>query len=403
MPNTLLTPTVIAKEALVLLENQLVMGNAVHREYKKEFVKVGGTVNIRKPNRFAATKSSTLVKSDVLEFNTNVKVDTQAHVGWEFSTQELTLNIDEYSERYIRPAIVALANTVDFDLTGLYNRINNEVGTRGTTPASFAAIASGMRRLDELAAPGDQRKVVFNPAAHWSIADALKGLFDPTRVKEVINRGYLGNIAGADVMMDQNIRTHTTGALGGTPLINGTTAEGATVLQTDGWTISISNILRAGDIFTIAGVFEVNPVNGQSTGVLKQFVCLGDVGSNASGQVTIQIYPTDDSGPGLRSTGAYKNCSSLPADNAAITVVGSAASQAPMNLVYQKNAFGLVTVPLEMPQGGIWGSRVSDKQSGLSVRIIKDYDIVNDREIIRLDILYGVKCLYPDLGVRLAG
>ena len=401
MPNTILTPTVIAKEALALLENQLVMGSNVHREFKKEFVKAGETVNIRKPTRFTVTESATLAKQDVTEFNTNVKIDTQAHVGWQFNSKELTLSIDEYSERYIRPAIVALANSVDRKLTGLYNRVNNQVGTPGTTPASFMSIAAGMQRLDELAAPSEQRKVILNPAANWTIADALKGLFDPTRVKEIVNRGYLGNIAGADVLMDQNIRIHTVGTKAGTPLVNGVPAQGANTIVTDGWTAS-SAVLKAGDVFTIANVFEVNPVSGQSTGVLKQFVSLSDVTADGTGNATITVYPTDDSGPGLRSTGAFASCSAMPADNAAITVLGTASTNYPMNLIYQKNAFALVSVPLEMPEG-VWGSRVSDKQTGLSVRVVKQYDIDTDNEVCRLDILYGVKCIYPDLAVRLVG
>lgn len=403
MPNTLLNPTVIAKEALVLLKNNLVMGANVHRDYKNEFVKVGSTVNIRKPVRFVATKSAILSKSNVTEYNTNVKVDTQAHVGWEFSSQELTLTIEQYSERYMQPAIAALANQVDFDLTSLYDDVNNEVGTPGTTPNSFAALGAGLQRLDELAAPNHQRKVVLDPAGYWSMADALKGTFDPKMTRDAVRKGFVGMVGNAETFMDQNIRKHTVGAHGGTPLVNGASTAGDTTIATDGWTVDTVGILKAGDVFTIAGVYEVNPMSGDSTGVLKQFVALEDVDSGATtGPATIRIYPAGDSGPGLQASGAYKNCSALPADNAAITVLGAASTQYPQNLAFQKGAFGLVVRPLQMPDG-VWGQRVTDPQSGLSIRVIKDYDIDNDKEILRMDILYGTKTLYPDLACRITG
>lgn len=401
MANTLLTPTVIAKEALRLLVNNLVMGSCVHREYKKEFVKVGSSVNIRKPVRFTVTKSKTRSNSDVTEYNTNVSVDTQAHVSWKFDTQELTLTIDQYSERYIKPAAEALANQCDFDLTGLYNQFNNQIGTPGTTPNSFLALADAMRRLDELAAPTNDRKFVLDPAAHWSMADALSAKFNTKMVDDTIRKGYLGRIAGADVMMDQNIQKHTVGAHGGTPLVNGAPAAGANTITTDGWTAS-TQVLNAGDVFTIANVFEVNPQNRTSTGTLKQFVSLADVTSDGTGNATITVMPTGDSGPGIQFSGAFQNMDSQPADNAAITVVGTASNQYPMNLAFQRNAMAMVMCPLEMPHG-VWGDRISHKGTGTSIRVVKDYDIDADEEIIRLDILYGVKAIYPDLACRVVG
>lgn len=403
MPNSLLTPTDIALEALRLLKNNLVMGANVHREYKREFVKKGSTVNIRKPVRFAVTKGTVLNKSDIVEYNTDIKVDTQAHVGWEFSSQELTLNIDQYSERYIKPAMAELANTVDNDLTSLYRDVSNQVGTPGTTPSTFSALADAMLRLDELAAPGIDRKIVLNPAAHWAMADALSGKYNSGMVEDMVRKGYLGRVANAEIFMDQNIRKHTVGSHGGVPLVNQPVAvvEGATTVDTDGWTAN-TLVLRAGDVFTIAGVNEVNPVSGDSTGNLKQFVSLNDVTSGAAGAATIQVMPAGDSGPGLRSTGAYMNLSAMPADNAAITVIGTADAQYTANMAFQRGAFGLVVVPLQLPAGA-WGQRVSDSDTGLSIRVVKDYDINNDKEVIRLDILYGVKTLHSDLACRIAG
>lgn len=410
MSNTLITPTIIAKEALMQLENNLVMGNLVHREYKNEFAKVGATVNIRKPVKFVTTKSATLTKQNVVESNAAITVSTQAHVGWEFSTSDLTLTIDEYSSRYIEPAMITLANSIDNDLTGLYLYVYNEVGTPGVTPNTFNALGAVGQRMDEEAIPSSGRNLVLNPAAHWAMADGLKGAFNPAMVSDLIRNAKLGTIAGFDIYMDQNIRTHTVGPMGGTPLTNQVAAQthtypqvdpsvgtsSAPVLITDGWTASAASRVKAGDVFTIDGVYAVNPVNKVSTGTLRQFVCLADQSSDASGNIAaLKIWPP------IITSGPYQNCSTGAANDKALTFVGTASTQYPQNLAFHRNAFALVTLPLEMPDGAAFKARQTNK--GLSVRVVKDYDITNDTDIIRIDVLYGVACLYPELACRLVG
>ncbi|MGL4640781.1 MAG: P22 phage major capsid protein family protein, partial [Shewanella sp.] len=155
MPNTIITPQIIAKEALMQLENNVVMGKLVHREYKNEFVKVGDSVSVRKPVRFSVTDGATRVNQDVQEATTPFTIDKRKHVSWKFSTQELTMKIEEYSERYIAPAMIQLADAVDNDLTALYNRVAMYTGTAGTTPNTFKAFGGAMTRLDEAAVPMD--------------------------------------------------------------------------------------------------------------------------------------------------------------------------------------------------------------------------------------------------------
>lgn len=401
MSNTLLTPTIIAKEALMQLENTLGMGNNVHREYKKEFVKVGSTVTIRKPVKFRAKDGATLDTVDVLERSTTVVINKRKHVAWKFSGAELTLTIEEYSERYIKPAMIALANQVDVDGLLLYKDVYNCVGTPGSTPDSFADVALASRRLDDEAVPADaDRKLIVNPAAAWKVAGGQITLYNPGMVQETYQKGKIGMVAGFNSMMDQNVQVHTVGAHGGTPLMNGATAEGATSLVTDGWTNS-TQVLNEGDVFTVAGVYAVNPVSGISTGVLRQFVATGDITSDGSGNATITISPAIYSAAASETYLPYQTVDALPADGAAITVVGTASTQYPMNLGFHKNAFGLVSVPIELPDGAAFKARES--YNGLSVRIVKDYDITNDEDIIRLDIMYGWKTLYPDLASRLVG
>jgi hypothetical protein len=413
MANSIITPSVIAKEALMQLDNNLVLANQVHREYKKEFTGgVGDTVSIRKPVKFYTADGATRVNQDVEEKSTSVSIDQRKHVSWKFSTQDLTLSIEEYSERYIKPAAITLANTMDAAGHNLYRNVWNSVGTPGTTPANFAAVAAAAQRLDEMAVMGDRRTMVMNPAAHYAIAGnqlTLEAVGDKSRT--AYQEAQIGRIAKFDAFSTQNIANHTVGVATGTPLVNGAaqnvtyanaTGTPSQTLITDGWTNSTTGILKAGDVFTIAGVFAVNPVPGEGTTgkkvmpYLQQFTVLADADSGAStGPATLTISPA------IITSGPQQTVNAAPADNAAITVLGTGATSYPQNMGFQRNAFALVTCPLEMPDGAAFKARESHK--GLSIRVVKDYDIANDEDIIRMDILYGWKAIYPDLATRLWG
>lgn len=395
--NTLLTPTVIAKETLMQLINSLGMSAHVYKAFKNEFVKVGQTVTVRKPNKFRATKAQSRTNTDLSEPSTSITMSTQAHVSWAFSSVELTTTIEDYSKRYISPAAAALANQVDADLCGLYKDVFNYVGTPGTTPATFGVLADAQEVLDNEACPQETRVAILNPAAHWSLADGLKGTFAQNVAKDIITKGYLATIGNLSLYMDQNIVRHTTGAFtsGATPLMNGATATEATSFVTDGW--SGSNTITAGDIFTVAATNQVNPMSGASTGVLHRWA-VRTANSDTGADMTIAVTPTIV----YASADPYSNVDALPLTTAALTFVGTESTAYPQNLVFHPNAFALVTVPIEMPSN-VWGARESDPDAGLSIRVVKQYDIDADEEIIRLDILYGVKTLYPEFAVRLWG
>jgi hypothetical protein len=407
MANALITPDIIAKEALIQLENNLVFGNNVHREYKREFAKVGDTVSIRKPVKFAVSDGATLSKQDVEEGKTSITVDQRKHVGWAFNTQDLTLKVEDYSERYIKPAMIALANKVDSSMAGLYTDVANRVGTPGTTPNSFASVAAVAQRMDEMAVPNDgMRNLVLNPAAGYAIAGTAQSLYMDKVAQSAYRKGAIGEIAGLNTFRSQNVRTHTTGTYGGTPLVNGADQDvtyaaakntGTSTLVTDGWSSGATS-LKKGDTFTIAGVFAVNPVPGEGSKDvlphLQQFTVMSDV-SDTTGDMTITVKPA------IIASGPHQTVSAAPADNAAITMVGTSATGYTQNIGFHKNAFALVTCPLAMPDGVSF--KASKSWRGLSIRVLKDYDIVNDEEIIRLDILYGLRAIYPELAVRLDG
>jgi hypothetical protein len=412
MPNTLITPSMIAKEALMQLENNLVFANRVHREYVKEFSGgQGSTVAIRRPVKFQTTNGATASLQDVEEKSTNIVVDQRKHVAWEFSTQDLTLSIEEYSERYIKPAAITLAQTVDRSIASLYRSVWNAVGNVATQPPStFTDIARAAQRLDEMAVEMSDRCMAVNPAAAYAVAGnqiTLNGVGDVR--KTAYDRAKVNEIANFDMYQSQNIVTHTVGPLGGAPLVNGA-AQNVTYanavgsnwsqsLITDTWTAAAAPRLNAGDVFTIAGVFAVNPVPGegskQALPYLQQFTVLSNVSSDAAGNATLTISPP------IIASGPFQTVSAAPADNAAITVLGAANTAYPQNLGFHKNAFALVTVPLDMPDGVAFKARESHK--GLSMRVIKDYDFTNDTDRIRLDVLYGVKAIYPDFACRVVG
>jgi hypothetical protein len=409
MVQRILTPSIIAKEALFQLENNLVMGNLVHRDYRKEFVKVGETVSIRKPVKFVVTDGATRTNQDVEEASTNITIDKRKHVSWNFSTQDLTLSIEEYAYRYIKPAMIALANKVDTDLLDLYKQIWNWVGTPSNTINSFADLSKAPQRLDEMAVPQDQRNAVLAPADSWAMIGNLAGLTltdQPASPQaEAYRQARLGRVANLETYMDQNVARHTTGPGGdGTPLV--TTAQSTTYanvltaykmdLVTDGWTTADS--LFEGDVFTIDTVFAVNPVSKVTLDFLQEFVLRADVTAN----VTTTSDTTLSISPPIITSGPYQTVSNSAPNNATIIYKSTTAAEiTPQNMVFHKNAFALVNVPLEMPDSVQWKARETHR--GLSVRLVKDYDIDNDVEIIRGDILYGVKAIYPELATRVSG
>ena len=407
MANTIITPAIIAKEALFHLENNIIMGQKVHRQYKKEFVKIGDSVTIRKPVKFIATDGATRSNQDVIEETTSIVINNRKHVSWNFSSQDLTLTIEEYAERYIKPAMITLSNTIDRALcVEGAQEFFNQTGVPGTTPADFSVLADTGQKMDEEPVPDDgNRCLVLNPAGRWGLANGMGGtgsggIFNAEIVHGMVRRGRLGEIANFDIYGDQNIAVHTVGAFTGAPLVNDAAfANDTDLVAFDGMVGTQAGALVKGDIFTIAGVFSVNDVSKESTGILQQFVVVVDV-ATAGGAGTAQVFPDINDGS-TASTAAFQTVDALPADNAAITIVGVAGVSYPQNLAFHKNALALVTIPLELPDSATFKARADWR--GYSIRVIKDYDIDTDEEIIRLDILFGTKAIYPELGIRLWG
>lgn len=396
MANTFLTSAPIAKEALALLENNCVMGSNVHRQYKKEFVKVGDTVSIRRPVKFEEGQGADVSArlQDITEMSTSIVIDQHWNIAFPVSSVDMTLKVEKFGERYLKPAMSKLGNRIDYTLTGLYNNVYGAAGVAGSTPNSFSDLADLGTLMDNMCIPDGDRKLVVNPTARWSLADALKGTFETKGASDFLRKGFLGHIAGLDIMQDQNIRLHTHNTLTGTPLID--TVSGATYTTGDTAIYSTVNIdgisagdLEAGDIFTIAGVNSVNPQNGQDTGSLQQFTVLADV--DQATDMAVTVYPA------IRASGAYKTVTAAPADGAAVTFLNSHRA----NLAFNKNAFALVMVPFEKVGKGVDMS--TQEYNGFAITVTLGFDITTFKYICRLDVLFGVKCIYPEYAVRLLG
>lgn len=392
--NTILSSTIIAKESLRMLENNLGMAKKVYRDWENKLSKDGETLGLRKPNVFRATKARARSNSALAESNVTLTVATQAHVSFEWSSKEMTDTIDRVSERYITPAMSALANTVDVDLYDLYSDVSNQVGTPGTSPANFDVYARARQKLNEEAIPLNDRYVFVNPAGEAETLIGLQGLFVEKKVDGIVSDGSLGSLAGFDFYMAQNVQTHTTGVhtTSSTPLVDGASQTGATLLS-NGWASGAAT-LTEGDTFTVAGVYAVNPKTGASTGVLRTFTVTAAITSTLA-VIDIPIYPP------ITVTGAYQTCSASPANDAAITMTGTESTEYPVNMGFHKDAFTLAMRPLEIPSSTVWGARES--YNDMSVRVIKAYDIEEDKEVLRFDILYGVLCQNPMFATRIWG
>jgi hypothetical protein len=402
MANQLLTIQMITNRALAVLKNQLAFTRGVNRQYDSSFAvkgaKIGDTLNVRKPPRYIGRTGQAISIEDSVETSIPVTLTTQAGVDIQFSSADLTLRIDDFSDRFIEPAIANVANRIDIDgITLMTSAAYNAVGTIGTAPTARTVLQAGAL-LDKNATPKGSglRSMVIDPDTQVEVVDTLKTLFnDQNKVAAQYRTGNMGaNVLGFNFDMDQNILTHTNGPLGGTPLVNGASQSGAS-LVTDGWTAAASLRLNKGDVFTIAGVFGVNPQSRQSTGSLQQFTALSNTSSDGAGNATVAISPS------IVPSGQFQNVTNSPADNAAIVVLGTSGQSYHTNLGFHRDAITLACADLEIPKGVDMAARSTDPDTGLSIRMIRDYSITTDQWPTRLDILYGWAMLYPEWSTRM--
>jgi hypothetical protein len=400
MSNSLLTIDMITRKSLEILENNLVLTRNVNRQYDDSFAvegaKIGSTLRIRLPDRALVTDGAALqVQADNEQFTT-LTVSSQKHIGVNFTSAELTMQLDDFAERVLKPRVSQLASSVDADVATAYKGIYNSVGTPGTTPATSLVLLQANQKLNEFATPMSPRYATVNPAANAGLVEGMKGLFNPTgTISRQFKNGMMGEgILGLDeINMSQSISNHTNGDWGTAITVTSTvTTEGQSTLPIS-FTGS-SKVWNVGDVFTIAGVFAVNPQTRQSTGSLQQFT----VTAVATGSSTATL----DISPALYTAGnALATVNAFPQASAVVTMLGSALTSYPQNLVYHKDAISFATADLLLPQGVDMASR--QVHNGISLRIVRQYDINNDRLPCRIDVLYGYAAIRPVTAVRLWG
>jgi hypothetical protein len=413
MAATLVTPTWVMKEVTRRLTNNMVFGNHVSRDLDEQFVqagaKVGDTVKARLPQRYIVTKGAALTKSDANDRTVDISLTDQAHVGIEFSSASLTMQVDNYRKRYIDPAVDALVNTVDSDgLSRMYKKVFLTAGTPNVVPGSTGTLPQAANdvylnasvRLTEQAVSG-KRTAILSANMHAFLMSANVALFQPAG--DVASRWKTGQFAekalGIDTwLMDQNVATHTVGALGTTPLVLLGDQTGSAI-NIDGATASVTGYFKQGDVVQFAGVKSVNPMSRASTNRLMDFVVTADTNSDGSGLATIPIYPE------LVISGPLQNVTNAPANDAAVTTFGHASThaglQTPQGLLFTEDAFALVMADLPLP-GGLWVSeRISNKALAISVRFLKTYNIDTDQSPARIDLLYGWAAVRPELAARI--
>ena len=402
MANSLLTIDMITRKSLEILENNLVISRNVNKEYDDSFAvegaKIGSTLRIRLPDRALVTDGAALQVQDDNEQYTTLTVSSQKHIGINFTSAELTMQLDDFAERVLKPRISQLAASVDADVANAYKSIFNTVGTPGTTPATALVLLQAQQKLNESAAPMSPRYATVNPAANAGLVNGLSGFFNPTStISRQFKTGMMGEgVLGYDEMnMSQSIVNHTTGSRAGTILVNETVAtQGQATITLDGLTSTTT--VTVGDVFTIAGVYAVNPQTRLSTGSLQQFVVTAAQTASGGDMANMAISP-----PMYTAANALATIDAFPANNAAVTFVGTASTVYPQNLVYHKNAITLATADLLLPQGVDMASR--QVHNGISMRIVRQYDINNDRMPCRVDVLYGFNTIRPPMACRIWG
>ena len=401
MANSNLTIDMITYKCLDILELASPLIRNINRQYDDKFAvegaKIGTDLRIRLPDRCLVTTGAALGVDDDNEQYTTMTVTTQKHVALNFTSAELTMNIDDFAERKLKPRISQLAASIEADIAATaYKSMYQSVGTPGTTPATSLVLLQGMQKLNEMNTMDGNRYLVVNPAANAALVEGMKGFFNPTgTISKQFKTGMMGEgILGLDdISMGQGISNHTNGAWGTTITSTGTVSTQGQATLPISFTGS-SKTWKEGDVFTVANVYAVNPQTRETTGSLQQFVVTADLTASSTGTLSVSpaMYTADH---------ALATIDAFPQAGAAVTMLGSASTAYPQNLMFHQDAITMATADLVMPRGVDMASR--QVYNGISMRIVKQYDINNDRLPCRVDVLYGIKTQRPETGVRLWG
>lgn len=397
MANTLLTNDIILRTALMEFQNNLVFAKTARRDYQDKFnPTTGNTIRIRKPTRYESRTGETISVQPINEQYTSITVGDMVGVDVEVTSRELALQLDDFNREILNPAMVTLANKIDSLLYGTTIDISSFVGTAGTAPSTFAVANNANALLNSFGVPqGKDRFMLLKSFDAAALQNALYNTFNENFNKEIILDGSMGNLASFDCYSVQNVIRPDVGTVVasiGTPAINGANQSGSSLIL-DGFTAGA--VVKAGRTFTIAGVNSLNPTSRTDTGQLAQFVATADATADGSGNMTLSV---SMNGYPLTLTGPYRNISAAPADNALLTFN----NVANLNIAYHKEAFALVTIKLPEGADGAYQRNMMDPKAKINIRMTRQYQISNDKNVIRFDVLPAVKC-FPEYATRILG
>lgn len=392
MPNTILTPTAVTREALRVLHQKLSFIGNINRSYDDSFAKsgakIGDSLKIRLPNEYTVRTGATLSAQDTTETSTTLQVATQKGVDLNFTSADLTLSLDDFSARILEPAMSVLAANMEADAMSMFLDVYNNVNNVGSA-ITFSKLLGGRKVLNDNLAPIDNnRSALLNTQDNVDLIDALKGLFqDSAAISKQYKEGMMGRTGGFDFYENTLIPTQTTGtaASATTYTVNGASQTGSTVTVATGATT-----FKKGDIVTFAGCNRCHPETKADTGAPQQFVVTADYAGGA-GNLAIS--------PAIVTSGGRQNVTASPTNGGAVTKVGGASAVYKPSVVFHKDAFAFATADLVMPSGVDFAAR--ETLDGLSMRTVRQYDINNDKFPTRIDVLYGYKTIRPQLACRI--
>ncbi len=397
MPGTFLTPNMITRESLRILHQKLNFVGSINREYDSSFAKdgakIGDALRIRLPNQYTVRTGQNLSAQDTNETQVTLTVGTQQGVDTNFTSNELTLSLDDFSKRILEPAMSVLAASIEANALTMYQDVSQSVWNGGNA-VTFGRVLQGRKILQDSLTPLGDRTALLNTQDNVDLVDALKGLFqDQTNVAKQYREGYMGRTAGFDFTENTLIPRHTRGAQN-TAYTTNTQVGTLPLVATPVTAITVATgagAMNKGDVFTIANVFSVHPETKVSTGILQQFVVTT---ANAGGAGSVQISPSI-----VLAGGAQNVVIPITSATAGLTFLGAASTAVGTSMVYHKDAFTFATADLIMPKGVDFAAR--QVMDGISMRIVRQYDINTDRFPCRIDVLYGFRTIRPQLAARL--
>lgn len=392
MANSILTPTAVTREALVVLHQKLNFIGSINHQYDdsfaKEGAKIGDSLKIRLPNEYVVRSGINMAAQDTTEASTTLQVSTVKGVDVNFTSQELTLSLQDFSDRIIEPAMSVLAAAIEADALSMALDVYNVVNNIGASLNMRSALQARKQLVDCLA-PGSSRSLLLNTQDNLDLVDNLKGLFqDQTQVAKQYREGKVGTTAGfGDIFENTLIPSQNTGtaASATTYTVNGAAQVGAGVVVAVGATT-----FKRGDVITFAGCNRVHPETKVDTGVLQNFVVTADY---AGGAGTIAISP-----PIVIATGR-QNVTASPTNGGAVTKVGGASAIYKPSLAFHKDAFTFATADLVQPKGVDFAAR--EVMDGISMSMVRQFVIADRSFPCRMDVLYGYKTLRAQLASRI--